>query len=227
LTVLFTELKPEIIDALITHLIDWEWVSISDKFALLKVAMIQLGQFRFTALATVCDFIVANLLPEGITFVSSLLVDERFTLCALSLVCCGVASAIFPALANKDSIRHFPRILHFLILSIDRLKAVNADQLREFQAEAARIVLLCLGQISSIPQKAAVVIPACALIRSLDRQVLEFTFLNHPNISAVFEAVQPPRPRKAPEIQLRAFAHVTVRTERFKAGWQSLDQSDD
>jgi hypothetical protein len=227
LTVLFALLKPEIVDALVYHLIGWEWVSISDKFAVLKVGISRLSPYRFTALEKVCAFVLANLLPEGLTFISSMLVDEKSALCALSLVCCGVASAISPALTNKDIIRHFPRILHFLKLSLDRLRVLNVKQLIEFQTEATRIALFCLGQISSIPQKAAVVVPACLLLRSIDRQILESALANFPDAPSVFEAIRPARQRKAPEIQLRAFAQVSARSERSRGGWQNLDQSDD
>jgi hypothetical protein len=207
-------------------LIDWNWLSVSDKFEVLRIALFGLGNYKFPALKRVCELVISNLFPEGISFVSSLIVSEQTRLCGLSLVCCGVAKAVFGEIRNKDIIRHFPRILHFLKISLDHLKVVV--QVNEFQIEIAKFVLFCLVQISSIPQKAAVVFPACVLLRTLDRTILEFVFENHSEKVPLFEAVKSPKQRKAPEILLRAFSESTPRSDRAtRSGWQSLEVSDD
>jgi hypothetical protein len=72
------------------------------------------------------------------------------------------------------------------------------------------------------------VIPACALLRLLDRSVLETAFKTSYRKRELFDAVKSLKQKRAPEIQLMAFSDGGGRSDRaLRTGWQSLDVSDD
>jgi hypothetical protein len=77
-------------------------------------------------------------------------------------------------------------------------------------------------------QKAAVVIQECALLRLLDRSVLETAFQTSQRKKELFDAVKSLKQKRAPEIQLMAFSDGGGRSDgALRTGWQSLDVPDD
>jgi hypothetical protein len=224
-TVLFAELPPEAVDGLAGRIVAWEWLPVCERLAVVRLS---LGGYRFTSLGKICEFVVANLMPDGLNFLCALLASEKAELCGLAIVCGGAAQAIRAAVEKRESVRHFPRILHLFRMAVERLRAIRADGQAEFEAVAARVAMQCLTRISAMPQKAAVVVPACWLLRSVDRGVLEQCFLECREEKELFQAVRSPKQKKKAEIVLRAFSEGNVRAERAApGGWQSLDVSDD
>jgi hypothetical protein len=173
-------------------------------------------------------FVNENLLPDGINFLASLLLDDVTKLSGLVILCSGAIDSLFGCILVNDNIKHFPRILHFLDVALQRMTEAGCRQLEQFQVAVVKTVLHCLVRVVSLPRNQFVVMPACAVLRRIDEGLLRSVF-ERENRALVIRALEPPRQKNLAEIQLRAFSDGQLaRRSAATRVWQTLEiDSDD
>jgi hypothetical protein len=227
-TILFGRLRPEVVDELLEHLVVCDWVSIEKKICALRIGLRKLSGFRMKCASKLATFVNENLLPDGVNFLASLLLDDATRLSGLVILCSGAIGSLFGCVMVNDNIQHFPRILHFLNVALQRMEEAGCRPLEQFQLAVAKAVLHCLVRVVNLPRNQFVVMPACAVLRRIDEGLLRSVF-EREDRALVVRALEPPRQKKVAEIQLRAFSDGRpARRSAATRGWQTLEiDSDD
>jgi hypothetical protein len=226
-TILLGHLRTEVVDELLEHLIVWDCVWIENKMCSLRIGLRKLSGFRMKCTSKLATFVNDNLLPEGINFLASLLLNDMTKLSGLVTLCSGAIDSLFGGILVNDSIEHFPRIRHFLDVALQRMTEAGCKPLEQFQVAVVKAVLHCLVRVVTLPRNQFVVMLACAMLRRIDgglRSVFE-----RENMALVIRALEPPRQKKPAEIQLRTFSDGQLARRSVAAtGWQTREiDSDD
>lgn len=199
------------------------------KFEVLKYGLIQFGEFDLSAVDDICKFVTreGNLVPQGINFIASLLVDKKSAKIGLNILFNGVADSI--VLSIPSSLNSLPRILHFFNLAYSKLNEVCLiddfhSKFEGFEKSLISIVFFALKFAGNQKGKEAVVQPSLLILRKLNEEYVKEKFENDSRKSELIQSIKPPRVKKAAVIELKTFGNVKPSTA---TKWQTLEIEDD
>ncbi|KAK8897257.1 hypothetical protein M9Y10_015196 [Tritrichomonas musculus] len=225
---MFGHLSNDVIDNIVEILMMNDRIPNEKRFEILRYAFTKLNGFEFHSIETVVSFLsnFEVLLPDGINFVGSLLVSPKTALTGIYILQSGLLTPIATATVSPLGMRILPRILHFFNTALIIVRKIcDREDLKSFSILASRVALVALAQVAGVKEKAAVVKPACLLIKNIDREVLAGVFNSGRLRKKAIMSVKPQKQAEA--IQLLTFADVSNRKSN-NGGWQSLDvESDD
>ena len=103
-------------------------------------------------------------------------------------------------------------------------KICEHDDFISFCEIIARVALVSLAQVDGVKERAAVVKPACLIIKNVDSEVIEKVFGTVKLRRKAICAVKPQKQAEA--IQLLTFANVSNRKSN-NGEWQTLEVEED
>jgi hypothetical protein len=219
--VLFGKVGLLVADALICFITKTE-IENGIKFAVIRAGLRKFGNFHLRAYEGIAAFACSVLYPDGINFVVSLLLDGQLEACGMALLRLGVLEAVANSLGS--SIRPLPRILHFLSVSLMVGKKYSEGP--QFESVLIGLVFRALKLTGSQPERAAVLAPACKLLRTVSRGLLQEQWMVEGSQAGLIATLEPPAGKRHAEIELKIFAERRSRRSNL-GGWQSLDVEDD
>ncbi|OHT02214.1 hypothetical protein TRFO_30785 [Tritrichomonas foetus] len=224
---LFERLKPSQADQIIKFIAN---SNAKNKFELIKAGLAKFGEYQLTCIDDICHLLQGNeenpLIPNGINFVASLLVEKQTVNFGLNILNHGIADSIVVSLPH--SLRSLPRILHFFNLALSKLnekvKATNSPiNIDNFERSLVSVVFLSLKLTANQKERAAVVSPATMILKNIKQSILHEKWEKETRKSDIFTALDPPKSKKAAVIELKTFG---VLKQPTTSKWQTLEIED-
>lgn len=172
------------------------------------------------ALIVISDVASASMFPDGLSFLGSLLADDRTYKYAIVMLKLGCADALTEDL--NSMMMYAPRIMNFLRLAHSR----SDESIKEkFGTAIASIALEFVEKSKHLKDRKAVVAPACALLSAVGESCAKEAF-EKSDKPTIIECLTPPR--HAVAIALKSFGDVRSRKSSSNAGggWISLEVGD-
>ena len=196
---------------------------ISRKFAILRHGIVQFSEFKLTSLKGIAELVSSVVIPDGLAFVSSLLLEQKTVAIALNILSFGVLEAVVNSMVK--SMRSLPRIMHFLSLVCKKVIEVGANN-SEFQNAIISVVFVALKLTSNHADRTPVVAPAVGILKMIDPEIIKERWASERNQEQIVKCLTPPENRMKNSIQLKVFSDVQSRKSASGTGWQSLDYED-
>lgn len=200
------------------------------KFEVFKAGLTQYGDYDLSSYEEISKNVIkeGNLIPNGINFIASLLIEKRTTISGLNILFNGVVDAIVLSIAK--SLNSLPRILHFFNLAIYKLKEIcgNDDQFdlkyESFEKSLISIAFFALKFAKNQKGKEAVIQPALLILKQVNPDFVKEKYINDARKSELILSLEPPKAKKAAAIELKTFGVVKPSTTNK---WQTLEIEED
>ena len=217
----FDSLTPEIMDKILKLIVHSDS---PNRFEIIKLGIAKFGEYNLSCIEDISELIQDHsvIIPNGINFVASLLIDKSTVKFGLNLLQKGVADAVIFGLTK--SLKSLPRILHFLYLSLIKLKEyIEPSETKQFESVLVSIVFLCLKLTKDQKERKAVLSPITMILKNIDKSILKQKWDEESRKADILKALTPPQTRKIETIELKTFGIIKpTSTSR----WQTLEIGD-
>ena len=168
------------------------------------------------------------LLPYGLSFLCSLMSDDKTKEIALYLIKNGAIDDLDSLLSLKD----VPRVLHFLRLLFNTIVSIHGrEETQDIQENIIETALVCVSLTDGVKERKNVLSIASKLFKDIDSQQLcekVFNSLTKDQQTHVIKAFTPPKRLLTSTIQLVSFSSSpNIRRSSQNQGWQTLTVEDD
>ena len=193
------------------------------KFAMIRAGLRHFGSYNLVSLKDIARLASSDIVPDGMTFVSSLLVDPATVNIALNFLPLGILEGVVNAMVQ--SMRSLPRIMHFLGFVYEKVIQAGVNS-PEFQRALCSVVFAALRLTSGQSDRTPVVAPALKILRMIDTEILRTRWELEKYKQEIVDCLTPPKGKSSNSIELKLFSGTRTRKLSAGGGWQSLESED-
>lgn len=214
-------IRCEYADFIINSIIQSNKLEDKAKLRIIRIILQYFGEYNLSTIPNLSHFLSINLIPNGINFIGSLLLDKRTIISGINLIYNGIMENTVRSIPSN--LQSLPRIILFFDICFDAVKSIfKEEDFYNFEKNLISILFMCILLTSNQKDKTPVLSPALFLLKKIDKNIFMAKWEIEKRKKEIIKVISS---SKNNEISLKTFANVIQR--KSNSSWKTLSISDD